>query len=51
MVFHVHDEVVVEAPPHTTVEEICRLLSVNPQWADGLPLAADGFECDYYQKD
>ena len=51
VVFHVHDEVVVEAPPETTVDEICRLLSVNPPWADGLPLAADGFECDYYQKD
>ena len=51
VVFHVHDEVVVEAPPETTVDDICRLLSTGPPWAGGLPLSADGFECDYYQKD
>lgn len=51
IVMHVHDEIVVEAPPETTVEEICDLMAQAPDWATGLPLAADGFDCPYYQKD
>jgi DNA polymerase len=34
-----------------SVEEICKIMSVNPKWAKGLPLDADGFSCDFYQKD
>ena len=51
IVMHVHDEIVVEAPPETTVEEICDLMAHAPDWAAGLPLAADGFDGTYYQKD
>lgn len=51
IVMHVHDEVVVEAPPFVTVEEVCGLMSVTPAWAEGLPLAADGFEATYYKKE
>ena len=48
---HIHDEVVIEAPPETTVDEICELMADAPAWAAGLPLSADGYECDYYKKD
>ncbi|QGS35291.1 DNA polymerase [Corynebacterium xerosis] len=48
---HVHDEIIVEAPPETTVEEICQLMAETPDWAEGLPITADGFECAYYRKD
>ena len=51
IVMHIHDEVVIEAPPETTVDEVCDLMSQAPQWADGIPLTADGYECNYYMKD
>lgn len=51
IVFHVHDEIVVEAPPETTVDEISELMAQAPAWAEGLPLAADGYDCTTYRKD
>lgn len=51
IVFHVHDEVVVEAPRSESVERINELLTIVPDWAKGLPLGAEGFETDYYMKD
>ena len=52
IVFHVHDEIIAEMPDSKgSVEEMCALMSVNPDWADGLPLNADGYECEYYRKD
>lgn len=52
IVMHVHDEAVIEAPIGTgSLEEVCSLMGIPPQWADGLPLHADGYECDYYRKD
>ena len=50
-VMHIHDEIVVDAPPTTTVGEICHLMAQTPPWADGLPVTADGYECPFYQKD
>ena len=51
MVAHVHDEVIIESPIGAhTVDEICDLMAVNPLWADGLPLAADGYRGDFYFK-
>lgn len=51
-VAHVHDEVIIEAPKGKyTVEEICQLMAANPDWCDGLPLAAAGYKGDYYFKD
>lgn len=52
IVAHVHDEVIIEAPKDQyTVDEICKLMSENPDWCDGLPLAAAGYKGSYYFKD
>lgn len=48
---HVHDEVIIEAQPETTVEEICEKMSAVPPWAEGLILSADGYTCTAYKKD
>ncbi|EAE4845177.1 hypothetical protein E1T99_15570 [Listeria monocytogenes] len=51
IVGHVHDEVIIEVEPHTTVEEINKIMAQAPSWADGLVLNADGYECMFYKKD
>jgi len=52
IVAHVHDEVVCEVPKgKSSVEEVCSIMSESPKWTEGLPLNADGYECDFYQKD
>jgi len=52
IVAHVHDEVICEVPVgESNVEEICSIMSESPKWSEGLPLDADGYECDFYQKD
>ncbi|WP_060760989.1 DNA polymerase, partial [Propionibacterium freudenreichii] len=52
IVMHVHDEIVIDEPLNSgfTVTDACRLMATPPAWADGLPLDADGYECDYYRK-
>lgn len=50
-VFHVHDEVIIDAPMETTVEEICDLMAEPISWAPGLILKGAGFESSYYMKD
>ncbi len=52
VVFHVHDEAVIEKPTgQGSLEEACRLMAIAPDWAKDLPLRADGYECAYYRKD
>ncbi|MCM1232369.1 MAG: DNA polymerase [Ruminococcus flavefaciens] len=52
IVMHIHDEAVVEVPDGvSSVDEICRIMSAAPAWATGLPLRADGYECEFYKKD
>lgn len=52
IVAHVHDEVIVESPiGEHSVQEVCDLMSITPDWADGLPLAAAGYSGFYYFKD
>lgn len=51
VVFHVHDEVIIDAPMETTVDEICDLMAEPIPWAPGLILKGAGFESDYYMKD
>lgn len=51
VVFHVHDEVIVDAPMKVTVDEICGLMAAPIPWAPGLILKGAGFENNYYMKD
>lgn len=52
IVMHVHDEVVLEVPlGESSVAEVCELMAIEPEWAKGLPLRADGYECNFYKKD
>ena len=52
IVMHVHDEAVLEVPVgQSSVKEVCTLMAEAPAWADGLPLRADGYECEFYKKD
>lgn len=51
VVFHVHDEVIIDAPMGTTVDEICDLMAEPIPWAPGLILKGAGFESNYYMKD
>jgi DNA polymerase bacteriophage-type len=48
----VHDELVTDAPDieEYSAKELAALMSRNPSWAKGLPLAAGGFESYRYRK-
>lgn len=51
LVTNVHDETVAETDEgFGSLEEIERLMCDMPEWAEGLPLAAAGFESYYYKK-
>lgn len=51
VVFHVHDEVIVDAPMDLSVDTICDLMAEPIPWAPGLILKGAGFESQYYMKD
>ena len=51
IVMHVHDEAVIEAPADASLGDICAIMGQTPAWAEGLLLRADGYVCDFYQKD
>ena len=52
IVFHVHDEAVMEVPEgQGSMENACAVMGQPPNWAEDLPLRADGYECVYYRKD
>lgn len=48
---HVHDELIIEAGPELSLEEVCSRMADVPEWADGLLLRADGYETPFYKKD
>ena len=50
IVGHVHDEIIVECDKDVTVEQVCSLMEKTPDWAEGLLLRADGYECGFYMK-
>lgn len=50
-VFHVHDEVIIDAPMEITVDSVCDLMGEPIPWAPGLILKGAGFETSYYMKD
>ena len=50
IVAHVHDEVIIEADEGDSVEDICSIMAKVPDWANGLLLKAEGYECMSYRK-
>lgn len=52
IVFHVHDEVVIDAPVgFGSAEEVAAIMGEPLSWAKGLPLRAEGYETEFYRKD
>lgn len=52
IVLSVHDELICETPDSDdfSTEQLVAIMSTNPPWATGLPLAAAGFETYRYRK-
>lgn len=52
VVFHIHDEVVIDAGSgKDNLEDVVRIMSQVPVWADGLPLNAEGWTNEFFKKD
>ncbi|MGM9688186.1 MAG: DNA polymerase [Alloprevotella sp.] len=51
IVFHIHDEIVVEAEAGQTLEEVEALFGKPIDWCPGLPLKGAGYSTPYYLKD
>ena len=52
VVFHIHDEVVIDAAPQQgTLDDVIRIMAEPPWWAPDLPLNADGWENPFFKKD
>ena len=51
IVGHVHDELIIECDRDVNVDAICEQMGRTPPWAERLLLRADGYECEFYQKD
>lgn len=51
VVFHIHDEIVVEASPGQTLEQVEALFSKPISWCTDLPLKGAGYTTPYYLKD
>ena len=51
IVMHIHDEVVIDAPPDLPLEDVCAVMGQTPPWLSGIALRADGYETPFYCKD
>ena len=51
IVAHIHDEMIIECSKRMSVDEVCTQMAQTPDWARGLLLRADGYECEFYKKD
>ena len=53
ILFSVHDELVSEVLTYTTgdIEEFSKIICKRQQWAESLPLHAEGFEAQRYRKE
>jgi DNA polymerase bacteriophage-type len=54
IVMHVHDEIVMEVRDkhaEQALKDVSDELGQEVAWARGLPLKAEGFICNFYQKD
>jgi DNA polymerase bacteriophage-type len=51
IVASIHDEIIAEVPKGVgSLAEFESLMCELPSWADGLPISAEGFECERYRK-
>ncbi len=52
IVMHVHDEVILDVPQEKkdALQEVSAIMAQDIGWAPGLPLRADAFQSEYYQK-
>jgi len=55
VVFHVHDEVIIDIAPfaaqETMLKTVIEIMTLPIQWAPGLPLGADGWVGTFFKKD
>lgn len=52
VVFHIHDEVVIDCTPDTaSLDDVIQIMSKPIPWASGLPLGADGWVGTFFKKD
>lgn len=51
IVFHIHDEIVVEAEPGQTLQDVESIFSKPINWCRDLPLKGAGYTTPYYLKD
>lgn len=49
--FHVHDEIIAEAPKGSRWEDMAEIMGQPIPWAVGLLLRGDGYATDFYMKD
>ena len=49
--FHVHDELIAEAPVGSRWQDMAEIMGQPIPWAPGLLLRADGYETPFYKKD
>jgi len=51
LVLTVHDELVIDAPEGSgSIDDFNNIMETVPAWAEGLPIAADGYEAKRYKK-
>ena len=55
IVFHVHDEVVIDIQPfadnETMLNSVVQIMRQPPAWGQDIPLNADGWVGDFFTKD
>lgn len=51
IVFHVHDEIIAEAPDGSRWEDMADIMGQPIDWAPGLLLRSDGYSTKFYMKD
>ena len=49
--FHVHDEIIAEAPESSRWEDMAEIMGRSIPWAEGLLLRGDGYDTRFYMKD
>ena len=52
IVFHVHDEVVIDCETgKADLDNVIKIMTMPISWAQGLPINADGWTGDFFRKD